>query len=185
MAINLLPQNLEKAQKQGRQQAVASAVSVAFLIILISVVAILFSYRVFVTRQFNDASAKVDQLTADLSKFKNVEGIIKAIHLKTNKVNEIFTKHYPYGDVLEDLRSHTGSEIEIVRLNLQTQDRFSVTGATNTLPDLANYIKYLDEDRKEYADVSITDIKFNTDDFRYEFTVNFKYVPTAVTVAGG
>ncbi len=185
MAINLLPQNLKKAQERDRQQTIASALSVTFLIILISAVGILFSYRVFVTRQYNDFKDQIDDLTVQLKQFEGVEGTLKAIHLKTEKIRDIFEKHYPYGEVLEDLDARSGDQIEIVEVEVLEQDNFAVLAATDSLPTMAEYLKVLDQEIPEYQNVKVEEIEFNTDDFRYELTIKFQYVPTSAENSGG
>jgi len=177
MTINLLPSDLQKEQKRSNRSFVAGGLSVAFLVALIVVVSVIFSYRFVVTKEFNQVTSDLNDLKVLVAEKKSEEGNLKAIHTKLEKIDEIFNKHYPYGTILEDLDARTGGSIELEDVMIEEQDRFVLIGSTDSLNELASYLKQVDEEIDEYTDFVLRRLQFNETDFRYLFEFEFTYIP--------
>jgi hypothetical protein len=177
MAINLLPHDLQVEHKIKNQQLVANIISVALLILMITGVVVLFSYRVYLSRQMNDVNSQVNDLATQVNKYKSVEGTLKAIQLKLGKVRDSIAKNYPYGTIVDDLQLMAGNDVQITGVTVQKQENFILEGATDSLTNLATYLKNLDEQGEHYTGTKINKINFNNKSFQYTFAINFVYKP--------
>lgn len=178
MTINLLPSDIQSKQKRDKQTFVASGLSIAFLVTLIVAVSVVFSYRFVVTREFNQVTNDLNDLKTLVADKKAEEGNLKAIHTKLEKIDEIFTKHYPYGTILQDLDARTGPSIILDDVVVENQDTFTLIGSTDSLNELASYLKQVDEEIEEYTNFTLERLQFNETDFRYLFEFQFTYVPS-------
>lgn len=178
MAINLLPKDVQSAQEQGQQQLIATIISIVVLIIVLATIVVTYSFRVFVTRDYDDVFKSVSDLKQQINSKQTVEGTLKAIHLKTEKLTEIFGKNYPYGVILETLDAHRPQTITLETVGVEDQDKISLSGSTSSLVDLALFMKYINEEVVTYKNLSLTLLNFNEQDFTYAFTLTFTYVPS-------
>ncbi|NCS32484.1 hypothetical protein GW793_03235 [bacterium] len=184
MPINLLPQDLQKQQESNQQQFVANIVSVVLLVILFASVGIIFSFRVFVTRDYVDVNSNLDEVRQQVTAQEAIEGTLKAIHLKTEKLTEIFDKNYPYGKTFEMIDANKSDSIVFTTVSVENQDSISIEGSTSSLPDLAVFMKFLDKESPDYKGVELTKLNFNDQDFTYLFSIHFDYVPATTGSVG-
>lgn len=174
-AINLLPEDILHQQRRDKQRGILGSFSTVMLIMVIVVMSGLFGYRVFLSRQFSQVSTQLNDLRARVGEQKQVEGTLQSIHLKIDKIREIFAKNYPYGEILEDLNNRAGGKVQILSVELKNQDSFTVSGKAETLPELADYAKSVDEASDQYRNVQLTKINFDKEDFKYGFSMEFVY----------
>ncbi|NTV31163.1 hypothetical protein HGA91_04280 [candidate division WWE3 bacterium] len=174
-AINLLPKDVLHQQKREKQQMLVGSFSTSVLVVVIVVIVGMFGFRVYLNRQYSDVNDQLTDLRARVSDQKTVEGTLQSIHLKIDKIREIFAKNYPYGEILEDLSNRAGDKVKILSVELKNQDNFTVSGKAETLPDLATYAKNVDEASDKYQKVQLTKINFDKEDFKYGFSMEFVY----------
>lgn len=177
MPINLLPQDLQKKQEHKRQQKTADIISVLILIILIVSLGVLFAYRVVVVGQANEISTSLGEVRIQIEKQKVVEGTLKAIHLKLNQIREALTQRLPYGDILGDLSEYSGQRIEITKISVKKKDQFEITGKTDSLTQIAEFMNRIETYHSEYRSLSVDKISFNDNDYTYQFNLSFAYSP--------
>ncbi|PIZ48223.1 hypothetical protein COY32_00370 [candidate division WWE3 bacterium CG_4_10_14_0_2_um_filter_41_14] len=177
MAINLLPKDIQKEQEQGRTQVIANIVSVVFLVLVLASLAIIYSFRAYVTRDYVEVSNNLSDVKQQVNSHQGVEGTLKAIHLKTEKLTEVFGKNYPYGDIFETLDSNRSQGMVFSSISVSKQDSISIKGSVSSLPELSTFMRYVDKTAGTYGKLELTQLNFNEQDFTYVFTLDFLYVP--------
>ena len=186
MAINLLPSNLQSAQKVRSLRVVLNAVSVGMLVLLSATVMILFSYRVVVTKEFNEIEANVKDVSTQVVQKQSLEWYLASVQSKVEGVNAFTETQYPCGDVLEELQILAGEAVGIDSVAIDDKQNISVGGHVSRLVDLAGYVKILDQEDLPYKNIYIGELRFNENDFSYWFEFSFVYstkTPTSDTVS--
>ena len=175
MAINLLPSNLQQEQEKSGQKVVTNAVSVSALIILIAGLGVLFSYRVFLTRQLSEVTTQLNELSRDVEKQRIIEGALQSIHLKLSRVQPSLEGRFSYGQIVDDLSQLSFDQIQLDAIEVGQDNRFVVSGNTGSLVQLADYLRGLKDISPNYQQVRVTRMSFDGTEFIYHFVIEFVY----------
>ncbi|MCA9391842.1 hypothetical protein KC614_01390 [candidate division WWE3 bacterium] len=177
MAINLLPRQLQTQQARSGRQVIANAVSIVLLVILTVSVAVLFSYRVAVTKQYSALRDQVRELSDQVSTktSEDVEWLLKNIHERITTVQGVQAKQYTYGDMLEVLKQYAGDGINFDTVSVTAVDDISISGSTRSLIELAGFVKIMNKEEVPFKDVVLSDLRLDETDYSYIFSISLGY----------
>jgi len=177
MAINLLPQDLQKEHAQRDKKTLVVTVSVVLLLLFGALAGILFSYRVFSTRQLDEVTLKFNDVNKQVEKYRLTEGVLRAVKLKLEKLDDIFDTRYPYDRILQQIQAAATEKVEIIEVNVTDGNQMEVSGKAQALIDLADYLRFLEGSEEAYHNFELSKIAFDANDFRYSFVLDFEYLP--------
>lgn len=175
MPINLLPQDLQKEHTRRDRNRLVIVVSVTLLLLFVGLVGVLFSYRVSLNRQLDGVTLKLNDVNKQVEKYRLVEGVLQAVQLKTRKLNDALILRQPYDRVLTDIQTAAVGKIELIGVSLSDGNQFEMQGKVQSLTNLAEYLRSLEEQGDEYIGLKVKKIAFDSSDFQYSFTITFTY----------
>ncbi len=168
MSINLLPQNLQKAQKHHNYKLVSVSLSLILLITLVATTAGLFAYRYVVSKQYKDIDKQANDLIAQINSKKNEEWYLRAITKKSVSAQKFLENRLPYDVIITKLQEKTNENLSIKDITIQ-DDSISLNGKTEVLSDLAVYLKGLAAQEGVFEKPRITTLRFSNKDYSYTF----------------
>ncbi len=174
MAINLLPQNLQKAQKHHNYKLISVSLSLVLLISLVATTAGLFAYRYTVTKQYQSIDKQASDLVAQIDTKKTEEWYLRSITQKSKTAREFIDKRINYDQIIERLVQSVGDTMTIGDLSLKDDGTLILSGSTEKLSQLATYLKNLAEDTDTFAKPQITGLRFSDKDYTYGFDISIK-----------
>lgn len=157
--INLLPQEILEEHKTRDRIFLINVTSVAVLVILVSLVLMLFSYRLYLTRQEDDLKSQLSTVTHQIEKKRLVEGKLQSLHRKLNLLGEIFTGRPPYPVILGDLQEALGEKGNLDSVSVKEDGKTMVQVNVVALADLADALARLEE--KGYRGLEIKSVRFS------------------------
>ena len=175
MAINLLPKNLQSARVQRNYRVIANAVSIALLVLLVTGVMVLFSYRYTVTKEYDTLNQQVQELQDQIGQQKDNEWFLSSIHTKIAGASTILQSQPPQGYILEDIKIRADQLVEILDLAISEENHLILEGSGETLDSIAEYVDKLVNSEFGYLNIKVTALSFNQIDFNYTFQLEFDY----------
>lgn len=170
--INLLPQEIQKEREAADRAVLINAVSVAALVVLGSLVLVLFSYRVYLSRQVNDLDDQLSTVTSQIQEKRTLEGKLQSLHGKLDVLGEVFAARSPYPAVLTDLQAAFDGRGGIGSVTLENEKAVQVSAKANSLSGLADVLASLE--KAGYQNLTMTSVKFDGEEGVFRVELGFK-----------
>ncbi len=180
MAINLLPQQLQIEKSQNNKRIIVNAVSFIILVILVVSVAVIFSYRVVVTRSYTEMSTQLTQLKKQVDDRKKEEWYLTQIHNKSNVINTFITSQNQYSGLLEEITSMAGNTNYVDSVQSDTSNKVTIKGKSESLLVFADFIDKLNKNTLLFNNITISKLGLNSLNYFYNWEINFGFVSKEV-----
>jgi hypothetical protein len=176
MAINLLPQNLQKIQKHRNYKLISVSSSLVLLIALVAATAGVFSYRYVVTKQYSSLENEVSALVDQIEQKKTTEWYLSSVQDRTFTVSGFLDSRLPFGDVVRELEARSGDFVELQNVTVGDNGSIEIEGVTASLTELASYAEIISSNSEVFSNIFIDKLRFNNREYEYSFAMNIKYI---------
>jgi len=176
MAINLLPQQLQIEKSQSNRKIIVNAISFIILVILVVSVAVIFSYRVVVTRSYNEMSTQLTQLKKQISDRKKEEWYLTQIHNKSNVINTFISSQSEYAGILEEIKSIARNTNNIDSVQADISNNVSLKGKSESLLVFADFLSRLNNNQTLFKNIRISKLGLNSLNYFYDWGINLEIV---------
>lgn len=170
--INLLPQILQEEQKTARARLLVNTVSIIALVLFSTILAICFSYRLRLTKNFTSLNQKIGGLEQDIAGFREEEGLYRFLTLKIDAFAENLKERQVYGSNVKKIREIFTNTANIEKMTIE-KDMITIFGEAVSLPEVAAKFAMLQNSRL-FEDFEITSIGVNQEKGVIEFGVQGK-----------
>lgn len=171
--INLLPQEIQKERRSADRAVMLNAVSVAALVMLGSVVLVLFSYRLYLSRQVQDLDSQIQAASKQVQDQKEVEGRLRAVQQKLARLGQVWARPRAHAQAMADLQEVAGESSRIVSLTYDEE-----TGgftARLTVPSVSGAAALLESlEEKDYEKVRLTSVQFQPEEGGFRVEIGFQ-----------
>ena len=172
MAINLIPPQLKKEKRLGKNlNLVFIGLSVVFLMLIITTGTI-YSADFLVKKDLKDIENKVNEQIFTLSKYKDIEENVEIVNSKLEKIDSKYNDRILWSNILTELTNTTPENLQIKTLSVSSDNgNIALTGYAETRRDIAK-LKEKMESSKYFKNVTFTTSvhKSDTNNFSYNLS---------------
>lgn len=135
--INLLPETLQKGQKESKRRLLVNSLSVILLVFASTILVILFSYRSHLSQNLQTFSKNQKQIENEIAEFRETEGLFRFVGLKVAAFSEELTKRKSYGIRIAKIREIFANSATLTKVSLSDKGEAHISGEVVSFPELA------------------------------------------------
>lgn len=191
--INLLPVQGEENKAEVRQKKMIKTVSVAALVIVIAIVAVLGGVKLALAAQVSSVEKQISQHTAEIEAKSKEEYTLRALSAKLTQLSTFFASQNHYSTTLTELVKTMPTSIKATNINVDDQRVVTFMGTTSSYADLAGfYTKLLQagasgegQSGTYFQNPTLTTISRSEQSGEITFTMTFALAPAALVAPTG
>ena len=171
--INLLPNEIIQERKFKVVRKNLLYVSIVFLFVSVILFASIFVLLKGQQLRFNHLEDQRLNVVSEISKLRETEEQIQLLGIRAELISKIMKERFNYSDLLEELRSVTPNEVEVVSLVVEF-DELALTGTASNYNSLTKFTRSLKQKDKNkiFIDGEISNISLNSTDGTVSYTIN-------------
>jgi len=171
--INLLPNEIIQERKFKVVRKNLLYVSIVFLFVSVILFASIFVLLKGQQSRFNTLENQRLAVVSEISKLSDTEEQIQLLGIRAELISKIMKERFNYSDLLEELRSVTPNEVEVVSLVVEF-DELALTGTASNYNSLTKFTRSLKQKDKNkiFIDGEISNISLNSTDGTVSYTIN-------------
>lgn len=176
--INLLPKEEREKTSKTQLRKKVNVFSIAILVLILIVLAGVFSYWAFLKTKENSISKKIRESENQIQSLSQTESLFRILRTKGQSIAQIFSKQKNYGETLGNFSTFVPTGVYLTDFSVTEDGKLKTSGVAANSQEFSNLILTLidkESGGKFYDQVAVDSLSGTREGgFKFTLSVHFK-----------
>ncbi|MCL5411360.1 MAG: PilN domain-containing protein [Patescibacteria group bacterium] len=173
--LNLLPETLGQETKAEEKKKFSTLLSLGVLLLAGVGVLFLFAFQMMKRNELANINTSLDTKAKSVGELNEVEGTVRALDIKLNRLSQVFNSSIDNSKVLQDLTGLTNKDITVTDVSFNGNSLFVVGGLAASSQGFNDFLTNLlskETENNLFKNITLKSFSKSSDKDGYRFSLS-------------